>query len=144
MAENKKCVFKITSHVINLDESGKSSGDVEKDELEAAGFIKTEDGKALISYEERREGARVLCEILVDGESVRVKRRGDVICDMLFSPQKAFKGLYEAPPFSFDMEISTLKIENSIEKPFGSLSLFYVMNIGGAGKRCRMKITRKD
>jgi uncharacterized beta-barrel protein YwiB (DUF1934 family) len=144
MAKLLNCVFKITSNVINLDESGKPDGDIENDEFSVSGTLKTESGVTTIKYKEERDGAKILCEISADGDEVKVARRGDVVCDMIFSLEKTHKSLYRIPPFSFDMEISTSRIENTIEKSGGTLSLFYSMNVGGAKKRCRMKIERKD
>ena len=144
MSEEKNCNLKITSNVLNLDENEKPDGAPEKDELCALGEIKTEKGKTTLSYKEKRDGAAVLCEIVATGDSVTVRRRGDVVCDMLFSPQKSYKTLYNVPPFSFDMEIYTVRIENSINEESGSLSLIYNMTVGGAKKRCRMKIKRED
>lgn len=144
MANTKKCIFKITSNVINLDENGKPDGVPEKDEFSAEGSLKTEKGATTLAYKETREGSSVLCEITVKESSVEVRRRGDVSCDMVFSAGKTYETLYQVPPFSFDMTIDTVRIENGISEENGSLSLLYDMTVGGAKKRCRMKITRKD
>ena len=144
MANTKKCIFKITSNVINLDESGKPDGAPEKDEFSVAGSLKTEKGGTTLSYKETREGSSVLCEITVKESSVEVKRRGDVSCDMIFAQGKKHETIYSVPPFSFDMTIDTVRIENGISEENGSLSLLYDMTVGGAKKRCRMKIKRED
>ena len=144
MANFKNCTFKITSHVINLDENGSPDGNVENDDFTVCGLIKTESGCTTLSYEERREDAKILCEISAKKDRVEVRRRKDVACDMLFLPNATHKCIYKVPPFSFDMEIKTSRIENTIENPGGALTLFYSMIIGGAEKRCRMKITRID
>ena len=144
MANTKKCIFKITSNVINLDENGKPDGAPEKDEFSVAGSLKTEKGATTLSYKETREGSSVLCEITVKESSVEVKRRGDVSCDMVFSAGKTYETLYQVPPFSFDMTIDTVRIENTIGEENGILSLLYDMTVGGAKKRCRMKIKRED
>lgn len=141
MAKLLNRVFKITSNVINLDESGQADGAVEKDEFSVAGTFKTEDGITTLSYKEVREGSSVSCEIRAKENEVKVMRRGDVICDLLFSLTKTHKSIYQVPPFSFDMEISTLRIENNLNTDGGTLALFYNMQVGGAQKRCRMKIT---
>ena len=143
MAKHLNCVFKITSNVINLD-GGKPDGDIEKDEFSVSGNLTTDAGKTTLSYKEERGDSKVLCEITATANEATVTRRGDVVCDMLFSVGKTHKSIYKVPPFSFDMEISTARIDNTLEKPGGALSLFYNMNVGGAEKRCRMKIERKD
>ena len=140
MANSKNCILKITSNVINLDESGKPDGASEKDELCVTGSKKTEKGVTTLSYEEKREDSSVLCEIEITEDKVKVKRRGDVSCDMLFSLEKKHKTIYNVPPFSFDMEISTVRIENTLGEDGGILTLLYDMTVGGAKKRCRMKI----
>ena len=144
MANTKKCIFKITSNVINLDENGKPDGAPEKDEFSAEGSLKTDKNITVLSYKEIREGSSVSCEITVKDATVSVRRRGDVSCDMVFSAGKTHETLYRVPPFSFDMTIDTVRIENGISEENGSLSLLYDMTVGGAKKRCRMKITRKD
>ncbi len=141
MANFSNCVLKITSNIINLDEKGLPEGDLEKDEFTVSGLIKTENGAVILSYKEKREGALISCNVTAKGRAVEVSRRGDVVCDMLFSVGKTHKTIYKAPPFSFDMEINTLRVENNIQNERGSLSLFYTMTIGGAQKRCRMKIS---
>lgn len=144
MASSKNCVLKITSNVINLDECGKPDGAPEKDELRVTGSVKSEKGAITLSYKETREGASVLSELVISGDTVKVKRRGDVVSDMLFSEGKKHETLYQVPPFSFDMEIYTVRIENSIDSESGTLTLLYDMTVGGAKKRCRMKISRED
>jgi len=144
MAKIKECIFKITSNVINLDDSGLPEGDSEKDEFRVSGFVKSENGTVTLSYVEKRNGAAVSCDVKVSPEKVEVQRRGDVSCDMIFTVGKTHESVYKVPPFSFDMKITALRIDSSIEKEDGSLSLLYLMNIGGAEKRCRMKIARED
>ena len=85
MAKLLNCVFKITSNVINLDESGKPDGDIENDEFSVLGTLKTESRVTTLKYKEERDGAKILCEISADGDEVKVARRGDVVCDMIFS-----------------------------------------------------------
>ena len=144
MANTKTCILKITSNVINLDESGKPDGAPEKDELTVTGSLKTEKTITTVSYKEVIDGSSVLCEITASGENVTVRRRGDVSCDMLFLQGKKYETIYKVPPFSFDMEINTVRIDNSISEKNGVLSLLYDMTVGGAKKRCRMKIARID
>ncbi len=144
MANSKNCILKITSNVINLDEGGKPDGAPEKDELCVTGSVQTDKSSTVLSYKETRDGSSVFCEITVKNDTVEVRRRGDVSCDMLFSKGKKYETLYKVPPFSFDMEIYTLRIENNIDAENGALSLLYDMTVGGAKKRCRMKILRKD
>ena len=144
MANLKNCVLKISSNVINLDDGGKPDGAPEKDELLVDAALKTDSDVTRISYKEARDGSSVFCEIEIKKSAVTVRRRGDVSCDMLFSVGKAYKSLYSVPPFSFDMEINTLRIENEFDKDGGSLTLLYEMTVGGAKKRCRMKIQKKN
>ena len=144
MAKIKECIFKINSNVINLDTAGLPDGESEKDEFKVRGFVKDENGEITISYVEKREESSVSCDVTVKENSVEVKRRGDVFCDMIFTVGKTHKTVYKVPPFSFDMEIRALRVESNIQKEGGSISLLYLTNIGGAEKRCRMKISRED
>ena len=144
MVKIKECFLKISSNVINLDDAGLAEGDSEKDSFCVSGFIKTEEDAKIISYVEKRNDTSLSCDVRICGDEVKVSRRGDVVCDMLFSVGKTHKTVYECPPFKFDMEIRALRVDSSVSEDGGSLSLLYSMTIGGAKKRCRMKIELED
>ena len=83
---------------------------------------------------EKNENGKTLTEITIDKASVSVKKRGDIETDMVFAEKELTKTVYRVPPFSFDAEIYTRKIRNSITSKGGRLELFYCITVGGAKK----------
>ena len=137
----KNVTVKLNSVIENLDADGLSGNDVEKDALEACGSLRKENGKISFSYEENREGGRILCRVDETDSGLRITRSGAVECEMIFEKGKLSRGLYKVGPFSFDMEIKTQRLENSVTENGGEVNLIYEMTVGGAKKHCRMKIT---
>lgn len=141
MSEKTRVKIKIYSHIDNLDDSGLISGDSEISESLYDGFLDACADAAIIEYEERTDdGNTVSCSVKTEGERVYVKRFGAVDTEMVFEEGLAHTSIYKIPPFSFDMTVTARKIRGtlSLEK---NLELIYSMEIGGAKKDCRMKIS---
>lgn len=138
---SKKAKINISSTIENLDSAGLPTGDAERDVIKTLGefCFSKEEGK--ISYTERREGGCVECEILVNSEMISVTRRGSVECEMLFELGKIHKTLYRVPPFTFDMTTELIRRTSELSSCGGELTIIYKMNVGGAEKKVRMKIT---
>ena len=140
MAIIKEKTVKISSVIENLSPSGLCEGDAEKSESIADGFLKISDGEYEITSSEMTEGGKLVTDIFIGADSVRVKRVGSIESDMLFEEGLSHKSLYSIPPYSFDAEITTKKIRNSITRDGGRIDIFYDMKIGGAEKRVKMRI----
>lgn len=140
MAIIKEKTFKIISEIDNYDENGNLWGESEKSENLCRGFLKITDEEMSISYAEQNENGKTVSDITVTKDGIRVKRRGALTSDMLFSEGVTDKSLYEVAPHAFDVEIFTRKIRNSLTKDGGRIDIFYNMKIGGAEKSVRMKI----
>ena len=135
--------YTIHSVIENLDDSGLPEGDPEISITTAEGFFKSEDERSLVTYTEMTEGGRVVTDITIDTNSVRLSRRGAVVFDATFREGEVCKTLYSIPPYSFDAEIKTKKIRSDITKSGGELRILYSMNIGGQEKSVRLKISAK-
>lgn len=132
--------FRISSVIENLSEYGMAEGEAEKTEIVPDGFLKSDGEEIEITYSEQTEGGRVDSEILIYPEAVSVVRRGAVVSNMRFEEGLLHKSLYEVVPYSFDTEVFTKKIRNSMTAEGGRLDIFYTMKIGGQNKKVRMKI----
>ena len=140
MAIIKEKRFKISSVIENLTSDGFVDGEAEKTEITPEGFLKISDGLFEISYVEITEGGRVVSDIKITENTVDVKRRGAVESDMHFEAGVSHKSLYTVAPYSFDSEIMTRKIRNSMTRDGGRIDIFYNMKIGGAEKSVKMRI----
>ncbi len=144
MAVIKEKKIMMSSVIENLLPSGLTDGEPEKTEITADGFLKISDGAFTISYVEHTEGGRVAADIFLSENSVRVKRVGAIESDMLFEEGLLHKSLYGVPPYTFDTEVYTKKIRNSLTRDGGRVDIFYTMKIGGAEKKVRMRIECYD
>lgn len=140
MAIIKEKKIKITSTIENLNENGISDGSPERTESVCEGFLKISDTELLLTYSESTEGGRIVSDISITKEGVKVMRRGAVRSDMYFSEGVTDKSLYEVSPYTFDVIVYTRKIRNNITKDGGRLDIYYDMKIGGADKNVIMKI----
>ena len=140
MAFIKEMNFKVSSVIVNLDASGLPDGAPERTEIAVQGFYKIGEDAFEIDYTENTEGGRVVTSISVDGEGVRVLRRGAVDSDMRFSEGASHSSLYTVSPYSFDTVVRCKKIRSTLGKSGGRLDIFYDMTIGGAEKSVRMRI----
>ncbi len=134
--------IRIHSVIEDLDESGLATGEPEVNISTVPGFLKYDrtSGALTVSYVEHAEGERTLTDIFLDGETVKLTRRGALTSDMIFSVGETTTSLYTVGPYSFDMKLTAKKIRQDLTKDGGELSLIYTMNVGGADKAARMKI----
>lgn len=140
MAYIYECKIEVHSVIDNLDQSGLPEGEPEVSDVCSDGFIKAEEGALTLSYVEIGEGTRVSCDVIIDGEAVTIKRRGDVVFDVTLSEGKTVSTVYSVPPYSFDTTVRCRRIRQAMTNRGGSLSLLYSMNIGGQEKSVRMTI----
>ncbi len=132
--------FKVISVIENLNDSGLCDGESEKSNLCYSGFFKIEEDSFIISYREKSENGLTLSELTVQTDTVLLKKRGAVCCDIRFCEKQTHTSIYEVTPFRFDMAVLTKKIRNNLTKDGGCVDIHYEMNIGGQNKRVRLKI----
>ena len=128
----------VRSVITDLSENGTPDGE-ETEEFTTTAAVKQSGGLTHISYREAGEGGAVVCDITVGPSGVHVRRRGAVVTDMHFGTAD-FSGIYEIPPYRFDMRIRTEKIRNGLTPDGGRLDLFYLLTVGGAPKRVHFLI----
>ena len=133
--------YKIHSVIDNLTDEGLVSGEPEISISTVDGFMKIDDDEIFINYAELVEGDRVFTELHVAKDTVTLIRRGALESTLVFRPSEPYKTVYTAAGYSFDMLLTTKKIRSSLSKTGGELQLIYTMNVGGAAKSARMKIT---
>ena len=129
----------IESTVDDLDDAGLTASS-DKTHAEAVGKINGADGEIVITYSQTVENVTSNSSITVRDDSVTVKRGGDAEYSFVFSEGKTTSSLYTVPPYSFDTDIYTRRIRNSLSLSGGELTLIYDMTIGGAKKKTTMKI----
>lgn len=123
-----------------LDAAGVPDSDAEQTDIRARGRMICRDGAIRLSYREATEGGEVTCEITVIGARVGVCRRGAAVCDLHFCEGAEDSGIYEVPPYRFDVSIKTAKIRNTLTERGGSLTLFYTMTLGGVSKKTQLRV----
>ncbi len=133
--------IKIMSVIENLDSSGLPIGDSERTESECSGFYTYSDsGELSLSYSETEDGAVTESCIIINEDSVAVKRTGAIKSELFFKEGETHMSVYSISPYSFDASVMTKKIRRSLDSSGGTLELLYVMRIGGADKSAKMKI----
>ncbi len=137
----KKVKLNISSLIENLDSAGLAVGEPERDLINTSGEFSFSPEMTVISYIESREGAEVECRIVSENGVITVSRRGAVVCDLRFEAGVTHKTLYKVPPFTFDMSCSLIKQSSDFTENGGMLTILYKMNVGGADKKVKMKIS---
>ncbi|MCQ2413534.1 MAG: DUF1934 domain-containing protein [Clostridia bacterium] len=136
----KEKKFTVRSVIENLTDAGVSDGSPEESEFTVTGFIRQTDEGYTLTYQEQTEGGKVVCDVETGDGEVTVCRRGAICCVMKFGKEPT-STVYEIPPYKFDMTLRTKKIRNTLSLDGGMLDLFYSMNVGGAEKNVRLRIT---
>ncbi len=144
MSNTKNIKLNIHSHIDNLEEFGLSSGAPEINDSEHSALIRVSGNEIFVSYEESSEGGKVFCDIKVKSKTVTVSRMGAICSVLVFEEGKTYSGIYEIAPYKFDISVKTKRLKNSFTESGGSIDILYDMTVGGASKRCRMKITASE
>ena len=132
--------IKIESIIDNLDESGLTDGQSEKNTTLVDGVYRYTGDGARISYKEKVEGCEIENEILVLSGSVTVRRQGAIISDMCFREGESHSSIYQIPPYRFDCEVLARRVSVELRPTDGKINLIYNMKIGGAEKSAIMRI----
>ena len=117
--------------------------DGEDDTIEekSVGSFRVMDKKAYIMYKTRDEdGGETTSVVTVSDEGVKIKRKGSVTADMIYTQGKKTEFLYRLPFGAMDMEIYTKSIENSLDENGGTLRIAYTLFAQGAKMENDMQI----
>ena len=137
--------IKITIHsIINDLEENTPIGDAEINDISVKGTLRETDGEIILSYREDSEGGSVLTRISVKDGHVTVTRQGAISSVMVFAEGETFNTLYEIAPYKFNMSIRTVRMKCELDAEGGLFDVSYRMNVGGAEKLCRMKLSAEE
>lgn len=140
----KKINLDIESTITNLDDFGLPDGEPEKNHLSHTGVMRTAGDETVLSYKEASENGSISCSVTVRDGHVSVRREGAICSLMVFNTAEPFKTVYSIPPYKFDMEIITKRLDVSLTDAGGKITVIYRMDVGGAKKEARMKITASE
>jgi uncharacterized beta-barrel protein YwiB (DUF1934 family) len=141
MAFVKEVTLVVKSTIENIEDGVVDHALDEVSESTVSGFMKpTEDG-FFLTYSEDGDGGRTVSDVTVSENSVRVRRIGSVVSDLMFEVGVVHTSIYEVPPYKFDMSVEATKIRNTLSLGAGMLDLFYKMTVGGAEKKVRLRIS---
>ena len=140
MAFTKEIKITVDSVIEALDDFGAPEGEPEKMTASHTARMKNEDGVITLSYDESSEGGSCATDIVIDGEGITLRRTGAIETVMHFAEGERYKTVYSVPPYSFDAEIITRRITNTVADS-GLLEIKYIMTIGGAKRRTVLRIS---
>ena len=140
----KKIKLDIESVITDLDDFGLPDGEPETNRSSHMGAIRIAEDETVISYKDSDENGAVSCAVAIRGGSVSVRREGAICSVMVFDTDTPFKTVYSIPPYKFDMEIVTKRLDVSFDGGCGKINIVYHMNVGGAKKNAKMKITVRE
>ncbi len=136
-------ILNVNSVIDNLTEAGLPDGEPEISIFEVKGIIKESEGTYEIKYAEESEGGRTSVTLLLSDKGARLERHGACECIIPFTEGETVKTVYSVPPYSFDMTVSPLRVRSELTGAGGTVSLIYLMNIGGQDKKVRLRLTAR-
>lgn len=130
----------VNSYIENLDESGLAEGDAEISRTSHAAKMSVRGSDIFLCYEEQSEGGKIFSDIRLCSDGITVSRRGAIESVLLFKDGEEFNTVYSVPPYKFDMHVKTLRIRSSADENGGEVDILYTMTVGGACKKCCMRL----
>ncbi len=129
----------IHSVIENLDDSGLACGDAERTHVEARGALSVTDGFVRAVWRESSDGGTVDSELLVEGDTVTVSRRGAIESTLVFKEGHTASSVYRISPYSFDSHLTARRVRVALNDSCVGVTVIYDMEIGGARKLVKMK-----
>ena len=127
---------------INVSSSIENVGDdTETTESRASAEMVSDGHATFIRYSESGDGGEVSTVVKIAADGVTVTRHGALESVLVFREGESTDSIYAVGPYRFDATVKTRKIRNALTPDGGSLTLYYDMNVGGAEKSVRMKLT---
>ena len=100
------------------------------------GCMLLRDGTTRLLYREKTEEADITTEMsFSERNTITLKKSGSARYELVFSEGQTYKFVYYAPPLSFDAEVTTHKIKNSMCMAGGNITIEYSMDMGGHKQR---------
>ena len=143
MSDTIKLILTVNSVIDNLTDAGLPDGDPEINIFTTDGTLAIGERGMKLAFSETEEGQTTTSTLFITDSGILLMKRGAVESDLRFTEGEATRSIYHVGPYSFDMDIRTKRIRNSLTENGGEVQLIYSMNIGGQEKNVRMKITAK-
>lgn len=121
--------------------SDDESGERECDERSLPGVLRKRGDSILLTYAEDSEGGEIRSELLCTEDRIRLRRRGAIRSEILFSEGVVHRSLYEIPPYRFDMTVTTEGMRYVFDGAAGEIDLVYRTEIGSAPRHCRLTLS---
>ena len=136
--------MKITIHsVIDEIEGGITVGDPEINIITLDADVR-ENGETLyVRYREESEAGTIQTVLTASPDGIRLSKKGATEWDVIFVSGESSDTVYRIPPYAFDAHISVQRAEKTKTADGYVIRLIYLMNIGGADKSVKMKMTLK-
>ena len=102
----------------------------------AKGCMLIGDGVTRLLYREKTEEADITTEMsFSEKDKVTLRKSGAARYELVFSEGNTHRFIYYAPPLSFDAEVTTNKLKNSMCIAGGNITIEYSMDMGGHKQR---------
>ena len=122
-----------TDNAYRIIVSNKQTIDTETDTIEeiAYGSYDEKNGKQYIRYktETDEQNGTISSIIILDGDSLTIKRRGHTNSSMVYRAGKKHAFPYETPYGIIDMEIETDKLISTVDENGGTIELVYTLTV---------------
>lgn len=107
----------------------------------AKGCMLLSGGETRLLYREKDEQSETLTDIsFKEKDKLILKKSGAAKYELHFAIGKKYEFLYYAPPLSFDAEVVTHTLKNSVCLAGGSVTVEYTMNMGGHRQKVSISI----
>ena len=109
----------------------------------ALGSFREKNGKQYITYqtEETDESESVSSMLILDGDSLTIRRRGSTSSHMIYRAGHRHSFPYATPYGTIDMELKTDRLISYLSEHGGEIELAYTLTIQGEKYFNNMKIT---
>ena len=109
----------------------------------ALGSYRETNGKQYITYrtEETDESESAASILILDGDSLTIKRRGSTSSSMIYRGGHTYSFPYATPYGTIDMELETDRLISYLSEHGGTIELVYTLTIQGEKYFNNMKIT---
>lgn len=110
--------------------------------IKTSGCLQKKKDEYRVLYKDGGKENDIFSELIFKaGEnSLTVRKKGDVSCEMLFAAAKKHSFLYKLSGFSFDAEILTHSLYNDLNENGGRIEILYTIILGGQEQKISMQI----
>ena len=110
--------------------------------IRASGCLQKKDKEYRLLYKDKDKDTELFTEIVfTPGEDkLTVNKKGDVECKLLFTKGKKQSFIYRLAYASFDAEIYTHNLYNTVAEQGGEISVLYTLTLGGQKQKISMHI----